>query len=43
MSNTYWIVCPKATSGVSKIATFLKRLTAEATDDARRLKPLFHL
>jgi LysR family glycine cleavage system transcriptional activator len=36
------IVCPKATAGVSKIATFRKWLTAEATDDARRLKRLFH-
>jgi LysR family glycine cleavage system transcriptional activator len=38
MSNTYWIVCPKATSSVPKIATFRKWLVAEAADDARRLK-----
>jgi len=38
MSNTYWIVCPKATSSVPKIATFRKWLLAEATEDARRLK-----
>ena len=40
MSNTYWIVCPKATSGVPKIATFRKWLLAEAAEDARRLKEL---
>src|SRR6266852_1965470 len=38
MSNTYWIVCPKATSSVPKIATFRDWLLAEAADDARRLK-----
>lgn len=40
MSNTYWIVCPKATSSVPKIATFRKWLLAEAAEDARRLKEL---
>jgi LysR family glycine cleavage system transcriptional activator len=40
MSNTYWIVCPKATSAVPKIATFRKWLLAEAAEDARRLKEL---
>jgi LysR family glycine cleavage system transcriptional activator len=40
MSNTYWIVCPKATSTVPKIATFRKWLLAEANEDARRLKEL---
>jgi LysR family transcriptional regulator, glycine cleavage system transcriptional activator len=40
LSNTYWIVCPKATSGVPKIATFRKWLLAEAAEDARRLKAL---
>jgi LysR family glycine cleavage system transcriptional activator len=40
MSNTYWIVCPKATSGVPKIATFRKWLLVEAAEDARRLKEL---
>ena len=40
MSNTYWIVCPKATSSVPKIATFRKWLLAEANEDARRLKEL---
>src|SRR5580704_1944555 len=40
MSNTYWIVCPKAASSVPKIATFRKWLLAEAAEDARRLKEL---
>lgn len=40
MSNTYWIVCPKATSRVPKIATFRKWLLVEAAEDARRLKTL---
>ena len=38
MSNTYWIVCPKVTSSVPRIATFRKWLLAEAAEDARRLK-----
>ena len=37
MSNTYWIVCPKVTSSVPKIATFREWLLAEAAEDARRL------
>jgi len=40
MPNAYWIVCPKATSSVPKIATFRKWLLAEAAEDARRLKEL---
>lgn len=40
MSNTYWIVCPKVTSSVPKIATFRNWLLAEAVEDARRLKTL---
>ncbi len=40
MSNSYWIVCPKATAAVPKVATFRKWLLAEATEDARRLKDL---
>jgi LysR family glycine cleavage system transcriptional activator len=40
MSNTYWIVCPKATSAVPKIVTFRKWLLAEAAEDTRRLKKL---
>ena len=38
MSNTYWIVCPKATLSVPKIATFRKWLLTEAAEDMRRLK-----
>jgi LysR family glycine cleavage system transcriptional activator len=41
LSNTYWIVCPKATSSMPKIATFRDWLLAEAADDARRLKKMF--
>jgi LysR family transcriptional regulator, glycine cleavage system transcriptional activator len=40
VANTYWIVCPKATSGMPKIATCRKWLLTEATEDARRLKAL---
>src|SRR3979409_1025019 len=41
LSNTYWIVCPKATSTTPKIVTFRDWLLAEAADDARRLKKMF--
>jgi LysR family glycine cleavage system transcriptional activator len=40
MTNTYWIVCPKAASGLPKIAAFRDWLLAEAADDLRRLKAL---
>jgi LysR family transcriptional regulator, glycine cleavage system transcriptional activator len=40
MSNTYWIVCPKVTLSIPKIATFRNWLLAEAAEDARRLKAL---
>jgi LysR family transcriptional regulator, glycine cleavage system transcriptional activator len=40
MSNTYWIVCPKVTSNIPKIATFRNWLLAEAAEDAHRLKTL---
>jgi LysR family glycine cleavage system transcriptional activator len=40
MSNTYWIVCPKVTSSLPKIAKFRNWLLAEAAEDARRLKIL---
>jgi LysR family glycine cleavage system transcriptional activator len=40
MSNTYWIVCPKAASAVPKVATFRDWLWAEAAEDMRRLKAL---
>jgi len=41
LSKTYWIVCPKATTSVPKIATFRKWLLAEAAEDARRLRKMF--
>ena len=40
MANTYWIVCPKATSALPKIKVFREWLLAEAADDMRRLKAL---
>jgi LysR family transcriptional regulator, glycine cleavage system transcriptional activator len=40
MSNTYWIVCPKVTSSLPKIAKFRNWLLTEAAEDARRLKIL---
>jgi len=40
MRNTYWIVGPKATAAIPKIATFRSWLLAEAAADARRLKTL---
>ncbi len=33
----YWIVCPKSTADLPKIATFREWLLAEAAEDARRL------
>src|SRR5260370_39403139 len=43
MSNTYWIVCPKVTWSVPKVAAFRKWLLAEAAEDARRLKTVVSL
>src|SRR5829696_8889934 len=40
LSNTYWIVCPKATAELPKIATFRDWLLAEAAEDSRRLSAL---
>jgi LysR family transcriptional regulator, glycine cleavage system transcriptional activator len=40
LSNTYWIICPKATAALPKIAMFRAWLLAEAAGDARRLKAL---
>jgi LysR family glycine cleavage system transcriptional activator len=40
LQNTYWVVCPKVASHVSKVATFREWLLAEAADDARRLMTL---
>jgi LysR family glycine cleavage system transcriptional activator len=39
-AKTYWIVCPKATAALPKIALFRDWLLAEAADDQRRLKQL---
>jgi LysR family glycine cleavage system transcriptional activator len=36
----YWIVCPKATAKLPKIAAFTDWLLAEAADDVKRLKKL---
>jgi LysR family transcriptional regulator, glycine cleavage system transcriptional activator len=40
LSKTYWIVCPKATTTLPKIATFREWLLAEASSDLRQLKEL---
>jgi LysR family transcriptional regulator, glycine cleavage system transcriptional activator len=40
LSKNYWVVCPKATSALPKIAMFRDWLLAEAADDLRRLKTL---
>jgi LysR family glycine cleavage system transcriptional activator len=37
LRNTYWIVCPKATSALPKIAAFRDWLLAEAAVDAQQL------
>jgi LysR family glycine cleavage system transcriptional activator len=36
LSKTYWIVCPKATASLPKIATFRDWLLTEASKDLRR-------
>jgi LysR family glycine cleavage system transcriptional activator len=38
LKNTYWIVCPKVTSRLPKIAAFRDWLLAEAAADAQRLE-----
>jgi LysR family glycine cleavage system transcriptional activator len=38
LSNTYWIVCPKATSALPKIKMFREWLLTQAADDMRRLE-----
>jgi LysR family glycine cleavage system transcriptional activator len=40
LAKTYWIVCPKATAALPKIAMFRDWLLAEAADDSRRLKKI---
>jgi len=39
-SFAYWIVCPKATAKLPKIAAFTDWLLAEAAEDVRRLQKL---
>lgn len=39
-SFAYWIVCPKATAKLPKIAAFVDWLLAEAAEDTRRLQKL---
>jgi LysR family transcriptional regulator, glycine cleavage system transcriptional activator len=41
LTKTYWIVCPKVTAALPKIAAFRDWLLAEAADDAARLKARF--
>jgi LysR family transcriptional regulator, glycine cleavage system transcriptional activator len=36
-TNTYWIVCPRATAKAAKICRFREWLLVEAADDVRRL------
>lgn len=38
LSKTYWILCPKATANLPKIATFRDWLLSEAASDLRRVK-----
>jgi LysR family transcriptional regulator, glycine cleavage system transcriptional activator len=38
LTKTYWIVCPKATAALPKIAAFRDWLVAEAADDRARLQ-----
>jgi LysR family glycine cleavage system transcriptional activator len=38
LSRSYWILCPKATASLPKIATFRDWLLAEAAGDLRLLK-----
>ncbi len=38
VAYAYWIVCPKATANLPKIATFRDWLLAEAAEDIRRLE-----
>jgi LysR family glycine cleavage system transcriptional activator len=40
VSYAYWIVCPKATAKLPKIATFREWLLAEAAEDARRMREI---
>lgn len=41
LDKSYWIICPKATAALPKIAIFRDWLLAEAAEDMRRLKALW--
>jgi LysR family glycine cleavage system transcriptional activator len=38
VSYSYWIVCPKPSAALTKIATFREWLLAEASEDLRRMQ-----
>ena len=40
LSKTYWIICPKATASLPKIATFREWLLTEAASDNGRLRKM---
>ena len=40
LPKSYWIICPKATMALPKIALFRTWLLREAAEDARRLRAL---
>ena len=40
VAYAYWIVCPKATALLPKIATFREWVLAEAAEDARRMREI---
>jgi LysR family glycine cleavage system transcriptional activator len=41
LSNTFWIVCPKATKSLPKMVAFREWLLAESANDARLLEGRF--
>jgi LysR family glycine cleavage system transcriptional activator len=40
LSKSYWIVCPKASANLPKLAAFRDWLVAQASDDTRQLETL---
>jgi LysR family glycine cleavage system transcriptional activator len=40
LSKSYWIVCPKASANLPKLAAFRDWLVAQASDDKRQLETL---
>jgi LysR family transcriptional regulator, glycine cleavage system transcriptional activator len=40
LATSYWIVCPKAMAALPKLAAFRDWLTAQASEDSRRLRAL---